>query len=382
MPASAALDQVVTLFESMYGDAPTVIASAPGRVNLIGEHLDYNSGPVLPLAIERRVWVAVGAAHGFTMVSSATGGAPIRRAEGFIEGNWSDYVMGVVQELRKIGVGMAGAQLAVVSDIEQGAGLSSSAALTVASAAAFGQLAGQELSHDALTDIAFRAEHDYVGVRCGRMDQTIVAHAVEGTAMLLDTATGAITTSPFPHEVWILPTGITHALADGGYNARRRECEEALQRCRERWPGLQSLAALDLVMLAEAAALLPPTLFQRARHVVTEVDRTWRAERALENGDLEEVGRLLVASHESLKTDFESTVTEADFLVELAVGRGAFGARLTGAGWGGSVVMLAPARREGEIVKGACTAFAQRFGRMPAAWGTRASGGVRVDFAA
>ena len=382
MSDSSALERVVALFESVFGVAPTFIASAPGRVNLIGEHLDYNGGPVFPFAIERRVWVAVGSAHGFTMISSATGGPPIHRAEGSIEGNWSDYVMGVVQELRKMGLGMAGAHLAVVSDVEQGAGLSSSAALTVASAAALGRLAGQDLSQDALASIAFRAEHDFVGVRCGRMDQTIVAYAIEKTAMLFDTATGAIATSPFPHRVWIVPTGITHALADGGYNARRKECEEALQLCRRRWPELQSLAGVSSAMLGEAQGLLPTTLLRRARHVITEVDRTWRAKRALENGNLEEVGRLLMASHESLKTDFESTVPEADFLVALAGSRGAFGARLTGAGWGGSVIMLTPTQNDEEIVMEVSAAFADRFGMVPAAWSTGASGGVRMDLAA
>jgi galactokinase len=379
---TSGLERVTALFKDSYGIIPTVVASAPGRVNLIGEHLDYNGGPVLPFAIARRTWVAVGAAHGFAMASSAVGHHPVHRAEGPPQGDWSDYIMGVVRELRNANSAPSGAHLAVLSDIEPGAGLSSSAALAVATAAALGRLAGQELPPEMLSDVAFRAEHDYVGVRCGRMDQTVIAQAVEGTAMFFDTATNARSTSPFPFRIWIIPTGVEHALADGGYNARRRECESALDRCRQRWPDLPSLAALDPSLLPEAVALLPAPLDRRARHVVTEAARTRRAERALVERDLVEVGRLLVQGHESLEVDFESSIEEADFLVDLGVERGALGARLTGAGWGGSVVMLAPESIETEVMEGTAVAFARRFGWMPAAWPTHASGGVRLDLGA
>jgi galactokinase len=266
--------------------------------------------------------------------------------------------------------------------IEPGAGLSSSAALAVATAAALGRLAGHELPPEMLSDVAFRAEYDYVGVRCGRMDQTVIAQAVEGTAMFFDTATKERRTSPFPFRIWIIPTGVEHALADGGYNARRRECERALDRCRQRWPDLPSLAALDPSLLPEAVALLPASLDRRARHVVTEAARTRRAQRALRERDLVEVGRLLVQGHQSLQVDFESSIEEADFLVDSGVERGALGARLTGAGWGGSLVMLAPESIETEIMEGTAAAFARRFGRIPAAWPPPASGGVRLDLVA
>ncbi len=360
-----------------------MVASAPGRVNLIGEHLDYNGGPVLPFAIDRRTWVAATPSRDFTLVSSGTDQAPIQRGgEEGARGHWSDYVMGVVRELRREGNAPAGARLAVLSDIEAGAGLSSSAALTVASAAACGRLAGEELSHEALVDTAFRAEYDFVGVRCGRMDQTIVAHAIAGTALFFDTATEARTTVPFPYEAWIIPTGVAHVLADGGFNARRAECEEALRLCRQRWPSLPTLASLDPSLLAEAVGTLPPPLGRRLRHVVTEVERTRQAAVALEGGDIPALGRLLVAGHESLRVDFESTVDEADRLVDLVVGQGAYGARLTGAGWGGSVVMLAPEGRGREIADAAGAAFARLYGRTPAAWQTRAAGGVTVERAA
>jgi galactokinase len=378
----ADLAQVVSLFQRTYGSGPLVVASAPGRVNLIGEHLDYNGGPVLPFAIERRVWVAAGPAAEFSLTSGAVGDDIARREVGPPRGggDWTDYVMGVVGSL---GVGAAdGASVAVVSDLQPGAGLSSSAALSVASAAALARLNGRRLPAEDLADVAFRAEHDYVGVRCGRMDQTVVAHAARGTAMLFETAAGSRRTYPVPFRTWILPTGVDHSLADGGYNVRRSECERALDLCRRRWPGLTSLAALEPERLPEAMALLPPPLDRRVRHVVTETARTRQAAAQLERGDLTEVGRLLVEGHASLRDDYECSVEQADLLVQSAVENGALGARLTGAGWGGSVIMLAPDSRGPEIVAAVAERFARRFGPAPAAWSTAAADGARLDLEA
>ncbi|MEP6688381.1 MAG: galactokinase [Gemmatimonadales bacterium] len=374
----AAFDHVVSLFARSYGCAPAVVSSAPGRVNLIGEHLDYNGGPALPFAIERRTWVAAGPGIGFALASTEPGHPPVRPTGEERRGDWSDYVMGVVRELGRVRP-VPGARIAVASDVQPGAGLSSSAALTVASAAALAHLVGLDVPRDTLAEIAFRAEHDYVGVRCGRMDQTVVAHAEEGTALLLDTDTGASDTCPFPYRLWIVPTGVEHALADGKYNARRSECERALARCRERWPQLPALAALEPALLSEARAFLPAPLGRRTRHVVTETARVGQVRQALEAADLAEVGRLLVAGHASLRGDFESSVAEADALVEAAVESGAFGARLTGAGWGGSVILLVPEENEAEVVQRTVAAFAGRFGRTPTAWSTRAASGVRLD---
>ncbi len=356
-----------------------MVASAPGRVNLIGEHLDYNGGPVFPFAIDRRTWVAAAPAGEFHLTSGAPGHAPVTRRPGPRLGDWSDYIMGVVRELAETGHAPSGAQVAVVSDIPPGGGLSSSAALSVAAAAALGRLAGAELSPDLVSDAAYRGEHDYVGVRCGRMDQTVVAHAVEGTAMYFDTATGARSVAPFPLTVWIVPTGVEHTLAAGGYNARRAECEAALAACRARWPELTALAQLDAARLDEVMALLPAPLNRRVRHVVTETARAIAVRHALEAGDLALVGRLLVEGHESLRRDYECSVPEADLLVDAGVRAGALGARLTGAGWGGSVVMLVPADREGLTLDATADAFAARFGRRPAPWPTHASGGVRLE---
>ena len=382
MTDSPGFQRVTELFRQAFGTDPTVVASAPGRVNLIGEHLDYNGGPVLPFAVDRRTWIACASAAEFAVVSAEIGGVPVIRREGCSAGDWSDYLVGVMTELRRADQAPAGARVAVASEVERGAGLSSSAALTVAAAAALTRLAGHEAAPDMLVDTAFRAEHDFVGVRCGRMDQTIAVHGIEGTATLYETASGARTAVPFHHDVWILPTGVAHTLADGGYNARRRECEEALRRCRTRLPGLSSLAGLNLEELDDVIRYLEPPLERRVRHVVSEVGRTREAARVLLAGDMPALGRLLVDGHESLRTDFESTVPEADLLVEAAVSAGAYGARLTGAGWGGSVIMLAPPAEGAEIAAAVDDAFAKVHGRAPRAWTTRPSGGVRVDRAA
>ena len=381
---AADLAQVASLFQRTYGVAPSAVASAPGRVNLIGEHLDYNGGPVLPFAIERRIWVAAGPAPGFALASSAVGAEILRREPGPARGgeDWTDYVMGVVGELQAMGAAPDGARVAVASDLPAGAGLSSSAALSVASAAALARLGGRRLPQEDLAEVAFRAEHDYVGVRCGRMDQTVVAHAAEGSAMLFETATGVRRSYPVPFRTWILPTGVDHSLAAGGYNARRAECERALELCRRRWPGLTALAALEPEALPQALALLPPPLDRRLRHVVTETARTRRAAAALERGDLPEVGRLLVQGHESLRDDYECSVEQADVLVRAAVEHGALGARLTGAGWGGSVIMLAPDGLGDEVAAAVSDRFARRYGPAPAAWSTSAAAGARLDLEA
>jgi galactokinase len=376
-PPGAAFEQVVALFQRTYGTGPAVVASAPGRVNLIGEHLDYNGGPVLPFAIDRRTWVAAAPASGFELVTAQSGLPAVRRASGPAQGDWSDYVVGVAREL---GAGaVPGARIAVTSELTPGAGLSSSAALAVASAAALGRLAELELGADALAEVAFRAEHDYVGVRCGRMDQTVVAHAMAGQAMFLDTATGQRVACPFSHGVWIVPTGVEHRLTSGDYNARRAECGRALELCRARWPELASLAALDPSSLPEALSLLPAPLDRRVRHVVSETARTREARSALAQGTLGRVGRLLSAGHASLREDFESSVREADFLVSAAVKHGALGARLTGAGWGGSVIVVVPDAEAADVVGRTVTDFARRFGQAPAAWRAQAAGGVRID---
>lgn len=368
------------LYHDAFADTPAAAASAPGRVNLIGEHLDYNGGPVLPVAVERRTAVVAGPADRWTLVSSMDGKLASLDPAAPMGSGWTDYVSGVVRELGAIGSLPAPARIAVASTVPIGAGLSSSAALTVATAAALSDLAGGRLTADRLADVAFRAEHDQVGVRCGRMDQTIAAHARAGTALLFDTATGQLSRTPMPSEFWIVETGMSHRLTGGELNSRRQECEHALALLQRRWAGLHHLAEIEMGALGAAeAAVGGGVLAKRLRHVVTETARTRLAARALAAHDIAALGALLLAGHESLRDAFESTVPEADSIVESAMRHGAFGARLTGAGWGGAVVLLAPPGSGDEIIARVTSDFTKRHGRAPSAWSSRAAAGVRFE---
>ncbi|HWN20102.1 MAG TPA: galactokinase [Gemmatimonadales bacterium] len=368
-----------SLFTSTFATRPTVAASAPGRVNLIGEHTDYNGGPVLPVALERRTAVAGRAAQRWAFISGTEGEAQAIDIDAPMRSAWTDYIVGVVRELRSLGAAPSGAELAFSTNLPLGAGLSSSAALTVATAKAVSLLAGKRLSPAALVEVAFRAEYHQVGVRCGRMDQTISVHAETGSALLFETSSGVLRLVPLPGRLWIVETGVSHRLTGGALNERRRECEEALAFCREWRPGLAHLAQLSPGDLPEIGRRLPPPLVPRVRHVVTETARTRSAADALAAGELSTLGRLLVEGHESLRADYQSTIPEADFIVASAVKHGAYGARLTGAGWGGAVVVLAPAEREARVVAEIGRDFEKQYQRLPVTWSTRASRGVRRE---
>ncbi|MFI5236198.1 MAG: galactokinase, partial [Gemmatimonadales bacterium] len=333
MPQAPSVTRVALLLHAReYRGAARAAASAPGRVNLIGEHLDYNGGPVLPMAIARRSVVVAGRARRFDAASARDGVVDPFDPALPMRGEWTDYLAGVVRALGRRGVSLPGASLAVASTVPIGAGLSSSAALTVAAARALSILVGARLSADQLADVAFEAEHDEVGVRCGRMDQTIVAHAERGQALLFETATGVRHPVPFRGTLWVLETGVAHQLSGGELNRRRKECEDALAMLGDQRISAPNLAALPLADLPRILPALPPPHARRVRHVVTETARTRAAADALARGELSRVGELMLEGHASLRDDYESSCPEADLLVELAARHGAWGARLTGAG--------------------------------------------------
>ena len=304
-----------SLFTASFATRPSVTASAPGRVNLIGEHTDYNGGPVLPVAIERRTAVAAQLADRWALISDTDRVVHELPIDGPMQRRWTDYIVGVVRELRALRAVPSGAHIAVATTLPIGAGLSSSAALTVAAAKALSLLSGKRLSPSALAEVAFRAEYHQVGVRCGRMDQTIAAHGERGSALLFETADGTLQRVPFPGKLWVVDTGLSHRLTGGSLNQRRRECEEALAFCREWRPALRHLAQLAPDDLPEMERRLPPPLVPRVRHVVTETARTRAAAAALAGGDLVQLGRLLVEGHASLRDDYQSTIPEADLIV-------------------------------------------------------------------
>lgn len=372
--------QATSLFQERFSSRPVALASAPGRINLLGEHTDYNGGPVLPFAIQRRTVVAAAPAHGsWQAVSSHDGLLRSFDPHGARPEDWTRFAWGVARVLANAGVTLPGATLAVASTVPLGSGLSSSAALSLALAKALSLLAGRRMSAGDLAEVAWRAEHDEVGVRCGRMDQLVGALAAPGSALLIETGSGRVEQEPFRETVWVLETGVTHRLESSAYPQRRRECEEALAFCRDHGMSLGGLAEMPPHDLPDVGRFLPPSLFARVRHIVSETGRTRLAARSLARGDLGELGRLMVAGHNSLRDDYESSCREADLLVEAAVRYGALGARLTGAGWGGAVIALLPAGRESRIVAEVSEDFRRATGRALVAWSTRAGGGVKRE---
>jgi galactokinase len=339
------------LFRATYGVGPAAVASAPGRVNLIGEHVDYHGGHVLPTGTAERTAVAVGPAPGaFRAVSEQAVAVqspwPVERT-----GGWADYVAGVARLLAPRDSGpLAGVAVAVASDVPLGAGVSSSAALEVAAAAALTSWWHLTIGLRDLVRIAHRAETEFVGVPCGMMDQMASALALEGSALLIDCATLETRPVPAALDLVLVDSGESHALRGGAYAERRREGEAALERLRVVLPGLRHLVDLPLDRLEEFLTILQPALDRRVRHVVEENRRTVLAASALEARDLVTFGLLVNASHESLRDLYECSTPRLDAIVEVARRTaGVLGARLVGAGWGGSVLVAAEPGRGAEV---------------------------------
>jgi galactokinase len=372
----------IALFQKTFGAAPRAAASAPGRVNLIGEHSDYNGGPVLPMAIQHRTLAAVGPGDPGTLEAvSTTYPKPIRvRWQEELPKGWAAYVAGVMRELWALEAVPAGggARIAVDSDVPVGAGVSSSAALAVSAAKALSTLAGATLTGRQVAGVAFRAEHDHVGVRCGVMDQTISALAKPGHALLLEAASLETQHIPFRARLLMVDTGVKHDLKGGGLNVRRAECEEAVKRLKVDLPELVWLASWPAEWLPRLKRALKEPLRSRAVHVVGETARTRFAAELLRRGRLKEFGRLLYESHESCRRLFDCSAPELDTIVAAAKRAGAPGARLTGAGWGGAAIVL-PGRGEKKVVEAIQRAFQKAYGREPTITAVRASGGARAE---
>jgi galactokinase len=355
---AARIDALSERFRSRFGRAPDGVAEAPGRVNLIGEHIDYNDGLVLPLAIDRSVLVAYAPrddatvrAYGvdFDEESAFALALPIARDDAR---PWSTFVRGIAAVLLKEGFGGVGLDLAITGDVPQGAGLSSSAALEVALLGAFRAVWGLDVDDKRLALLAQRAENEYVGVQCGVMDQLAAVFGQKRHALLIDCRTLDVKPVPLRLEeqdvaIVVIDSGVRRALAQSAYNRRREECAEALRLLREAMPReVASWRDVTLDDVLGQEALLPDVLVRRARHVVSETERVRASAQALRADDFERLGALMDASHVSLRDDFEVSSPELDRLVELARGAsGVLGARLTGAGFGGCTVQLA--RREG-----------------------------------
>lgn len=379
MPPTSPLRLASSLFEASFASRPAAGASAPGRVNLLGEHTDYNGGPVLPFAVPQRTVVLAGPGQGWEAVSVLDGAVTPFDPAAAPEGRWTDYLAGVIRVLHDMRAVPAGGRVAVASAVPPGAGLASSAALSVAAAKALSQLAGRRLSREALVEVAFHGEHDVVGVECGRMDQMITVHATARHAALIETADGSMIPIPLDQPVLLFQTGVAHRLADGEYNRRRAECGAALEACRVAGLKVADLASVPAQGLDSLLGSMPPVLHRRLTHVVRESARTRAAAMALSVRDYPKFGEYLVEGHRSIRDDFESSCGEADRLVESAMRHGAWGARLTGAGWGGAVLVMAAPERLASLTSAVSGDFRREVGRAPRVWKAKASGGVRGE---
>jgi len=320
----------------------------PGRVNLIGEHLDYNGGLALPIAIDRSLLAKVRRRED-GLINVWSGGQhvsfPVDAAPGSVDG-WAAYVAGSVWGLRSFDVPVAGADIVLETTLPVGAGLSSSAALTCAVAIALADLADANLTREVLAQIGAKAENDFVGAPTGLMDQYTVMLAKAGHALHLDFSTTPPTHRPISVD-WtadslvlaVIDTNVKHSLASGEYAVRRAECEAAAAEA-----GLEKLAQIGL----DELLALPDELRPRARHVLTETARVKASITALARRDWTAFGTMLTASHESLRDDFAVSCPELDVAVEIALEAGALGARMTGGGFGGSVIcLIAPQKVDG-----------------------------------
>jgi galactokinase len=374
----ASVDDLRRRFERWIGRSPAGVWRAPGRVNLIGEHTDYNDGFVMPVAIDRETSVSAAARTDAIVRCSSLelGDAPdvaVADLTPDAPRGWWSYVHGVVAELAAVSEDVVGVDVLVGSTVPVGAGLSSSAALECAVAVAVAELSGLDLGPAELARVAQRAESRFAGVPCGVMDQLAAMCGRAGHALLIDTRSFRIELVPLALpdvELVVIDTGVSHALGEGAYARRRAECDEAARAL-----GVASLRDVTVDDLDGARTRLAPTLSRRVRHVVTENARVLAAADALRAGDVDALGRAMTASHLSLRDDFEVSSPELDLAVETANALGG-AARMTGAGFGGSAIAMMPLGAAGEIGPALAVAFDADGFRRPAILPVRAADGA------
>jgi galactokinase len=386
VPEAALITELSAQFEAHFGRPPEVGARAPGRVNLIGEHTDYNEGLVLPCAIDRQtVALLAGREDGRARVFSRERGElqAFDSAAPEPRGDWLDYVQGVVFALRERGTRPRGFDLALASDVPEGSGLSSSAALELAVATALDASQGLGLDATERARLAHHAENAFAGVPCGIMDQFASALGRRDHALRLDCRSQAIEPVPLPAAdvaLLVADSGAKRALASAGYGDRVAECRGALAAAREAGvapPEAGALRDLSPADLPALARVLEPLLLHRARHVVTENERVDATCSALRAGDWETAGGLLRAGQRSLHDDYEVSTPELDALCELADALpGVYGSRLTGAGFGGCTLHLVVPDAAPELAEALAAGFERRFGHRPPVWVVKASSGA------
>jgi len=375
-------------FRSIHGGEPDGVWSAPGRVNLIGEHTDYNDGLVLPFALPLRVAAAASArADGRLAVATLGSDGKVRHVDPVAVADlhpgritdWSAYVAGVAWALRELGVDGLGADVVLAADLPTGAGLSSSAAVECAVALALLDLAGATWTSAEVAAIAQRAENDFVGMPCGILDQTAAVSCADGHALFFDVRAGTASQVPFDPaavglEVLVIDTRANHSLAGSEYADRRAECERAAKTL-----GVAALRDVNPGGLPAAIEQLPAELVPLVRHVVTENKRVLGAVDLLSAGRLTNLGPLLDGSHDSLRHDFRVSCRELDLAVEASRRAGALGARMTGGGFGGSAIALVEFAARGTVVDAVQSAFRREGLRAPRIFGAIPSSGAGRD---
>jgi galactokinase len=357
---------------------------APGRVNLIGEHTDYNEGFVMPVALDLATWVTVSPNDKRSLVIYSEEfqeqiefdlDDPAPRPDG----HWSDYVRGVAVVLESAGHRLQGGELSIRSEVPLGSGLSSSASLEVAAGYALLRCSGLEVDRVELARLCQRAEHEFVGTRCGIMDQFIACQGQEGQALLLDCRSLDYELLPLPEGVRLVicNTMVKHELAASEYNRRRAECEMGVSQLAQRLPGVLALRDVSESGLELHRADLNENVYRRCRHVVSENGRVLQARKALQRNDLVEFGHLMNESHRSLKEDFEVSCPELDLMVEFArEAPGVFGTRMTGGGFGGCTVSLVETVECKTFQEAIVREYRNATGKTPAVYVCSAAAGV------
>ncbi len=385
--------ELLSAFDSHFNTPPTLLVRAPGRVNLLGEHVDYNDGMVLPAAIDRAVSLAAaptsdGIVH---LYAPDLGKQAAFRLDALAQHigsdtaplpHWVAYPAGVAWALLEAGLQVGGMQAVYTSDIPIGAGLSSSAAVEVAFAAAWRMLGGWEMENLRLAQLCQRAENGFVGVNSGLMDQFASACGVAGHALYFDTRSLEWHPVALPPGTAIVvsDSGIRRTLATSAYNDRRAACEQAVELLQRYKPGLRSLRDISTVEFAAYSEYLPDEVRRRAEHVVKEIHRVEQAVTALRGGDARLFGGLMFAGHKSLRDLYQVSLPELDALVEIARGLpGIYGARLTGAGFGGCTVNLIAADQAEAFILGLQARYRKKTGKTATVYLCHASAGVKVE---
>lgn len=372
--------QVVEAFEAQYQASPKFLIRAPGRVNLIGEHTDYNDGFVMPLAIDRAVWMAVRTREDHrVLLHSLDFDEPIEFSlSDFSKAASSpaEYVKGIAWALQDAGYTLRGFEGAMKGDVPIGSGLSSSAALELATARTFAAVSAFDWDAPKMALLSQKAENQWVGVNCGIMDQMISAVGQAGHAVLIDCRSLAIEAAPLPADTYVvvLDTATRRGLVDSAYNERRQQCEAAAE-----FFGVKALRDVNTATFEARAHELDDLIRKRARHVVTEDERTLEAKSAMLSGDVQKLGLLMNASHISLRDDFEVSSPALDAIVSAAWAHPAcYGARMTGAGFGGCAVALVKASEVDDFVQKVSAEYTRNTGYTPQVYISEAADGAAV----